>query len=359
MQDQHDEESKTEEPTPKQIEKFREKGQVAFSREVTAAFGLAAAVLVLIIMASFVVEELDGLFGLVGDRIAAGPKGAEMLDRQLFVDVMSTFARVLAPPALVGMLAILLSGLWQTKLNFSIKALEPKIEKFNPLPKLKRMFFSTETLVEVLRGSLKLIVLGSVAVFALWDRPVWLARMPHLPVRESLSVATDVAFKLFISLGMAAAAMAVVDYVWQRHKVLKKMRMTHQQIRDEYKETEGDPLIKGSRRQRMREMAQERSQVQLASEATVVIVNPTHIAVALRYTPGQDHAPRILCMGKDQIAAEIRAVARRSGVPVVQRRALARLMFKTCKAGREIPGDLFEAVAQVLAMVMRLKNQRP
>ena len=358
MSDEQEQDSKTQDATPKQIEKFRKEGNLAFSKEVTAACGLGAVVLVLVVMGTYTVEQVDLMWKEIGSRISSGPKGNGLIDRQLFVTVMGTFAKILAPPAILGSIAILLSGATQTKLNWSTKAITPKLSKFNPIPKLKRMFFSVEMMVEVTRSIAKLIVLGAVAVAALWDRTPMLARMPHVSVRESLSIAGGVMAQLFVMIGSVAAAMAVVDYIWQKHQLTKKMRMTFQQIKDEYKETEGDPLIKGSRRQRMREMAMERSKVQLASEASVVIVNPTHISIALRFEPGQDHAPRILCMGKDQIAAEIRSVARRSGVPVVQRISLARLMFKTCKSGQEIPADLYEAVAQVLALVMRLKNRR-
>ncbi len=357
MQDHEDQDSKTESPTPGQIEKFRKRGEVVFSREVTAACALAAALLTLVPLGGWAVDQFAILWGMVGDRIAAGPHGPSMLDRDLYVNVMTLFAKMLAPPALTSAIVILLAGLSQTRLNFTLKALEPKLNKFNPLPQLKKMFFSARTVVDLTRSVVKIAILGTVAVYALVGQSVWLLRMPHLTLEQDLALSGQILTRLLAALGVALLVMAALDYAWQWYQLNKRMRMSKQEIKDEYKEKEGDPLIKAARRQKMRQMAQERSQVQRAAEATVVIVNPTHIAIALRYIPGQDDAPMVLCKGKDQIAAEIRTIARRAGVPIIQRKPLARLMIKTCKVGQVIPMEVYEAVAEVLAMVMRARRR--
>ncbi len=358
MQDQPDPQSKTEDATPRQIENFRKRGQVAFSREATAAVGLVVVGLALVVMVDFGVETLRDLYNMIGDRIAGGPAGPGLLDRQLFVEVMLAFARILAPVAGVGAAGMLLAGAVQTGMNVSTEAIEPKLSRLNPLPKLKKMFLSTQTLFELVRSTAKIAILGLAAAFALQGQEVWLSRMPHLPVMEGVALVSDAMWRLGFALGATMAVLAALDVFWQRHLINKEMKMTLQEIKDEHKESEGDPMLKGARRQRMRQMAAERSQVRRAAEATVVIVNPTHVAIALKYSAREGGAPRVLCKGQDQLAAEIRAVARAAGVPIIQRRQLARLMFKTCKAGQEIPVEIYEAVAEVLALVIRVKKGR-
>lgn len=358
MADQEDQDSKTEAPTPQRIRKFRERGEVAFSREVTAAASLAAAGVAFVLIGDFAVEELAALWRDLLARFVRPPDGDPRIDGPLFVNIMTVFVRILALPMALSVGVILLAGLSQTKLNFSLKSLEPKWNKFNPLPQLQKMFFSPRTAFELTRSILKVSVLAAVAIWALWGQEGWLGNMPHMALSQSLGLAGSVLARLLTVMLFVAALMAAVDYAWQSYQLTKRMRMSKQDIKDEYKQQEGDPMVKGQRRARMRQMARERSQVQKAADATVVVVNPTHIAVALRYVPGEDAAPMVLCKGKDRIAAEIRKVARDAGVPVLQRKPLARLMFKTCKAGEAIPVDLYQAVAQVLAVVMRIKQRR-
>ncbi|MEL6177304.1 MAG: EscU/YscU/HrcU family type III secretion system export apparatus switch protein [Myxococcota bacterium] len=354
MQDQ-DQDSKTESPTPRRREQFRKRGEVAFSREVMAVSGILAAILSLSVLTTFVLEEFGVIWAEVADRIAH-KRGA--IDSQLFELLMHQFAKILAVPASVGLIAALLTGVGMTRFNLSLEPLTPKWEKLNPLPKLKKMFFSTQTIVELLKGVAKLSVLTMIAWMMISKELHWLIRLPHMALPWALSWFQEALVRLVFAMVVALIILAALDYAWQWYQLEKKMRMSKQDIKDEVKQNEGDPLVQGQRRARQRQMAMQRASVPNTAEATVVVVNPTHVAVALRYNPGQDAAPLVLSKGVDQVAAQIRAVAREHGVPIIQRRSLARLMYKTCRIGKPIPIEVYEAVAEVLAIVMRQKRRQ-
>jgi len=354
---QEEQDSKTEAPTPRRLEQSREKGEIAFSRDVMGFVSLVAGVVAVYIVAEFAVEEMSRLFRLLMEHAARGPRPGGILDVDIFPAAMWTFAKLIAIPGGLGMLGLIAAGVSQTRFNLSLEPMKPAFKKMNPLPKMKQMFFSANTGVELAKSLAKLIAMGYVGWTVLAGQSVWLMRMPHLSLTQNMEIANAVFIKLCVAMGIALMLIAVLDCAWQQYSHTKKMRMTKNEIRDEFKETEGDPLIMGQRKQKMRELAQLRATVKLASDATVVIVNPTHVAVALRYDPSKESAPRVLCKGADQIAAEIRAVARKAGVPIIQRRELARLMYKTCKTGGTIPIEIFEAVAAVLALVISRKNR--
>ena len=356
MSSEQEQDSKTEAPSPRRIEQARERGEVAVSRDVMALAAMAAAGLSFVIVGAYSVEQLDELWRLVGERIAH-PNGAR-LDFELFSNVMYIFVKILAVP--FGLIAgvILLAGLAQTQLNFSVKPLAPKFDKMNPGPGLKRMFMSARTVVDLSKSIGKLAVLSAIAWWSLEAEVFWLQRMPHLGLEDSLGIAGGIFLRLLFAVGIALLLFAALDFAWQQYEHTKQMRMTKQEVKDDFKQQEGDPMLKGARRQRQREMAQARGTVSAAAEATVIVVNPTHIAVALRYEPGHDGAPVVLCMGKDKVAERIRTIARENGVPIIQRRSLARLLFKTAAAGQAIPMDVYEAVAEVLALVIKMRRGR-
>lgn len=360
MAGEEDPESKTEEPTARRIDEFRKRGELAFSRDVMAFSGVMAGVLSLVIVGTFVVEHFAELWrALMRLAQETPPPGANRIRPGIVWEALKFMALVLAAPMGLTVAVSLLTGFAQTRGNLSWEPLTPKPEKLNPFPNLKRLFFSTRALVDLARNAFKVGVLASVAWMVLSKRATDLLQLPHLSLKASLSVAGDVLLRLMGSLGFAMLIFAALDLAWQKYQMNQKMKMSRQELKDEHKDVEGDPLLRGARRQRMREMAAARGQVQAAKEATVIVVNPTHVAVALRYDPSKgDVAPRVLCKGLDQVAAEIREVGRKAGVPIIQRRALARLLYKTAKPGREIPVELYEAVASVLALVMRQKQPR-
>jgi flagellar biosynthetic protein FlhB len=355
MSEQPDQDSKTEPATPRRIQQKREEGEVAISKDVMALASILASVMSFVIVGAYSVEVMDELWHFVTQRIAF-PHGAR-LDENLFLEIMIAFVKILSVPLAAITVVVVLAGVAQTKLNFAAKALTPKPEKLNPLPGLKRMFLSANTLMELAKSILKLSVLAVLSWWVLAGEVSWLARMHHIDLEASLGISAGILMRLFFSLCCALIFFAVLDYIWQKHQYDKKLKMTIKEVKDDFKENEGDPFLKGQRRQRQRQMALSRGQIQAAANASVVVVNPTHVAVALRYTPG-DPAPVVLCKGKEKVAARIRAVARENGVPIVQRRSLARLLYKTASVGQRIPTDVFEAVAEVLALVMRMRGSR-
>ena len=355
MAEEHDQDSKTEAPTPRRIQQMREKGEVAVSKDVMSLAAILASIMSFVVIGAYSIEVMSDLWHFITDRISR-PQGAR-LDDGLFLEIMFAFVKIMAVPLVAISGVVVLAGVSQTKLNFTAKALTPKPEKLNPIPGLKRMFASVNTMAELAKSVMKLSVLAALSWWVLSSEITWLARMPHIGLEDSLGISAGILIRLFFSLVCALAVFAVIDFIWQTHQHTKKMKMTKKEVKDDFKEQEGDPLLKGQRRQKQREMALSRGQIQAAAQADVVVVNPTHIAVALRYQPG-DPAPMVLCKGKENVAAQIRSIARANGVPIIQRRSLARLLYKTAVAGQHIPVDVYEAVAEVLALVMRMRSQR-
>ncbi len=355
---EEDPENKTEEPSPKRIEDFRKRGEVAFSKDLMAFSGVMAGLLSLGLVGTWGVETFTELWREMMEAVRPVSQGGARLDSRLVVEIMTCFVKILAVPFFVSVFVSLLTGLAQTEGNLSWEPMTPKFEKLNPIPKLPKLFFSMRSAVELAKNAFKIMVLALVAWKVLSNEAVELLRLPLLTLEASLAIAGRVLLKLIGVLCVVMMVFAALDFIWQRYQMNKKMRMSPKEMKDEHKEVEGDPIYKGMRRQRMREMAAQRGRVKLAAEATVVVVNPTHIAVALRYDPNKEGAPRVLCMGADQIAAEIRGVARQAGVPIIQRRSVARLLFTTAKVGSEIPVELFEAVASVLALIMRQRKNK-
>jgi flagellar biosynthetic protein FlhB len=357
MAREEDPESKTEEASPRRVDEFRRRGEVAFSRDLMSASAMLGGGVAVVLTGLFLPGRFGELWGAM--MSAAASSGGARIGAGTFWEALLFLAQGLALPMGVGVAVALLTGLAQTQGNLSWEPLALKPEKLNPFPKLVGLFVSKRAVVELAKNAFKVTALGAVAWWVAVDFIPELMTMPRLGLEAALSLGGELLLRLMGALCVAMVAFAALDVAWQRYQMAEKMKMSRQELKDEHKDIEGDPALRGARRQRMREMAAARGRVQAAREATVIVVNPTHVAVALRYDPKKESAPRVLCKGTDQVAAEIREVARKAGVPIIQRRALARLLFKTARVGREIPADLYEAVASVLALVLRGRLPRP
>ncbi|MFK7898695.1 MAG: flagellar biosynthesis protein FlhB [Myxococcota bacterium] len=351
-----DEEEKTEEATPKKLEDARKKGQVAQSRDVSTVLLLASAALAL---ASPLSARLGGLIYEMTQRSWGGTlvRPDSLADYHAVLLYFGAVAGLaLAPFGLVFLVTAFASNLVQIGWMISPEAMAFKPEKMNPISGMKRMF-SMDRLYELAKALFRVGVV-------VWI--VWYFMRPAIPevltlmaasVTETARVGGELLQRTMWVILAVFAVFAVVDFVWQRYQHAKKNRMTKQEVRDESKQREGDPKVKSRIRQIQREVAQRRM-FDAIGEADVVVMNPTHFAVALQYRPPEQSSPKVLAKGRNHIALRIRARAEELGVPVVVNPPVAQLLYKTAKIDQEIPEALYQAVAEVLAYVYKLKPKR-
>lgn len=338
--------------TARKIEKARTEGQVARSRDLghMAAFGAFGLILV-----SAAPELTDWLrmtlaAGLSFD--AASVTDPQAMFEQLAMLVGRSLLVVL-PIGFILAVAAFLSGTLTGGWNFTLKAMQPKFSKVNPLAGIKRMV-SGQQLAEMLKASFLALVLGVIGALYLRWRIDDIPQLLALPLPTALSGAGDIVFGGLLLLILALGAFALVDVPLQRQLLLRRLRMSHEEVKKEHKDVEGNVEVKGKIRARMRSLANRRM-IAAVPGADVVVMNPTHYAVALKYEEGSMGAPRVVAKGADLLALRIRDAARDAGVPVLQAPPLARALYAHCEVDQEVPALLFSAVAQVLAWVYQLR----
>ena len=333
---------RSEAATPRRIERAREDGQVALSREVAGFAALLGGLLAAFLALPSLGRDLFRALRAVLERAHA----LEMVDAALVLGWLG--ALLIVPVAGAVALGAVAATLVQTRGLVSAKPLAPKLTKLSPWGGLKRLF-GADGLAEFIRSLLKLGLVGGALWFALGD-PGSLQAALHAPAGAMLREASAAALRLAIAALVAFAAIAVVDLVWVHARHLKMLRMTRQELRDEMKESEGDPYLRARRRQ-IRESRSRQRMMSAVPKAAVVITNPTHYAVALAYLGG-DAAPKVVAKGVDELAARIRATAEASGVPLVANPPLARALHRL-DVGAEIPAEHYQAVAEIIAFVWR------
>lgn len=347
-----DDDDKKHDPSERGLREAGERGELPRSTELSGSVALLAGAGVV-------------LFGFAGltDPVRAfavrvlqpgdldGPAARELLSA-----AMATVARSAGPVLLAAGLASALTGLAQTRFQVATRAFEAHLDRLDPLATAQRVFASREPLVALARGLLQLAFLGGVVGWVAADRLADLPRIVTLAPIAQLAVLGDLVTGVLSAAIPAMLALAAVDYGWSYWKWWTGLMRTDQQVRDEHKEQEGDPVVRAQRRRRMRELAT-RKGVAAVQEATVLVTNPTHYAVALRYRHGVDAAPVVVAKGVDHLAAVLRREAQRHGVPRVEDRKLARALHAQVAVGRAVPGDLYGAVARVLAVVYRRQRR--
>lgn len=343
---------KTEAATPKKKEDSRKKGQVAQSRDVSTVMLLAAAVAAM----SSPLGERTGRMLVETAQAAWGGlliRPDSVADyHAILVHYGALAALSLAPFGLLFMVVGAASNLVQIGWMLSAEALAVKFEKMNPISGMKRMF-SMDRLYELAKAIIRL----GVVIWILW----WLIE-PSMPevfslmgadILETGRIGGKLLERTIWTILAVFGVFAGVDFIWQRYQHEKRLRMTKQEVREETKQREGDPKVKSRIRQIQREAAQRRM-FEAVSEADVVVVNPTHYAVALQYRPQEHTSPKVLAKGRNYVALRIRARAEELGIPIVENPPIAQLLYKTAKIDQEIPEDLYQAVAEVLAYIYKL-----
>lgn len=351
---------KTEEPTSKKLKDARKEGQVAKSKEVTRAFEMLAAFLMLRFLAQYIGSSFVGNMRNLYSRIPeftwlyAGHVQVQLF-RALFINSLTRILLIVLPFLLVAYLVAFITNLLQVKWKVTTKPLKPKFNKLNPVNGFKRIF-SPNSLVELLKSFLKLMLIGYVVYDYIKKNVPPIFLLYDISLNQGIALVGSLVTNLGIRIAIYYMLIAAVDYVYQKRKFRKDMKMTKQEVKDEYKNSEGDPKIKGKQRQRMMEASRRRMMANLP-QADVVITNPTHFAVAIKYEPEVYDAPYVVAKGADYLAQKIKDVAKENHIEIVENKPLARMLYANVDVGSVVPPELYQAVAEVLAFVYHLQGK--
>jgi flagellar biosynthetic protein FlhB len=344
-----DDQEKTEEPTPQKIEDARKKGNVPKSQEVGGLFTLFVAILMFMILIPFIYDHIIAFFEYIFSINHEMINQAGMID--LAVNTMKEFLIMVLPLAIAVAIAGIVAAISQFGFLFTLEAIEPKFDKLNPIKGLGNLF-SMKKVIEGVKIVLKSSISLGVGFWIFWSFAKELPLVVRFPLGDQLrwlgeKVLIIAAFMMFVTLIFALA-----DLIITRYQYFKGLKMSLQEIKDEYKKMEGDPLIKGKIRQIQMEMSKKRMMSDVPS-ASVVVTNPTHYAVAIRYNQEVDHAPTVIAKGMDVVAHKIRDIAIENNIQIVQNPPLARALYSQVDLGGTIPEELYQATAEVLAFVFQ------
>lgn len=346
---------KTEQPSSKKLDDARKKGMVAKSIEVNSLVIVVTGLITIFLLQSYIGQRMSRFTINIFNSLDTLPKKISLLPNMAY-DWYMFFFSVLAPIMTAVVIAGLAANIAQVGFKLSPEALAPKFSNLNPASGIKRIF-SSKSLVEVFKTLLKFFVIALFTYLILSDLIVASAFLDNLNPSELIIFMLENAFSLLWKIALLYAVIAGIDFVYQRYKFRKEMMMTKQEVKEEMKQLEGDPTVKGRIRKMQVQAAQQRMMANLPT-ADVVITNPTHYAVALKYDMTKDSAPEVIAKGVDLLAQRIKKVAAEHNIPLHEDRELARALYKMCDVGDKIPPSLFKAVAQVLAYVYNLKKKK-
>lgn len=353
MSDDQDDSQKTEDPTPKRLEESRKKGQVALSREINNWIMLLAATILIGAASPAVLSNLKQHLRAYLEHAHAFPGVPGVSDT--LTESFWIILGILALPFLVLIFAAFVGPFAQVGPLFAPEALKPDLSKISPVKGFKRLF-SLRSLMEFAKGILKIAIISVVGVILLYP---FYGRVDHLvglPVPLMMDELLALVIRLMTGVLVALVVIAVIDIVFQRTEHHKKMRMTKQELKDEYKQTEGDPHVRAKLRQLRAEKARQRM-IQAVPEADVVITNPTHFSIALKYDPDNMDAPVCLAKGVDEVALRIREVAKEHDIILYENPPLARVLYDTVDIDEMVPAEHYKAVAEVISYVFKLKGK--
>ena len=348
---------KTEEPTAKKIEDSRKEGQVAKSKEISSAITLLAFFLSLKIFISYLSKRMIEMFEYFWKEMSVLSTGSfnSVVIWQLMFKVIVYILLTILPFLLIALVVAFMSQRFQIKWLVTTKPLKPQINKINPISGFKRMF-SKQALFELVLSILKICVFAAVAVSVIKDNLGVFLTVYDLEILDCLGIMFDIIMDLGIKISIVYIVIGCADLFFQRWKHKNDLKMTKQEVKDEYKNQEGDPKVKGQQKQRMQQAARRRMMNSIP-EADVVITNPTHFAVALKYDNTTAQAPVVTAKGADYLAMKIKEIAKENDVEIVENKPLARMLYANVEVGNEIPAELYQSVAEVLAYVYKIKNK--
>lgn len=352
---QDDGQERTEEATPKRREEARRKGQIARSRELNTMAMLLLGALGMLATGPFMIDRMQAMM-----RVGLSVRREAVFDPWAMIDIFSASVMqgvaLIAPFLVLMLITALLAPLALGGWSFSVEALQPKFDKLNPLKGLKRIF-ALRGLMELVKALAKFLLIGGVGAWLLMKQMPEFNGLGHESIESALSHSGHLLSWSFLILSLSLVVVAAIDVPFQLWDHAKNLKMTRQEIKDEYKNTEGKPEVKAQIRRMQQELAQGRMMAEVP-KADVVITNPTHYAVALKYDDRKMRAPVVVAKGADLIAGQIRKVANANDVPIFEAPPLARAIYYSTEIDREVPAGLYLAVAQVLAYVFQLRTAR-
>lgn len=346
---------KTEQASSKKRRDARNKGQVVQSKDLAAAISLLTVFFGIDVLKEYLITRLFGFFRVVAE-IMGNPE--QLAETSFTLKVMGfTFETILLiaiPILIIAMVTGVVMSYLQVGVLFTVKTLQPKLDKINPINGFKRLF-SLRSLVEMVKSILKSIVLLYITGSYLMGRQNDILKVFDMTTYQITGLLWDIVFNLMLRAVIVLLILGVADYAYKRWQNEKDLMMSKQEVKDEYKMTEGDPQLKGKIKQKQREISMGRM-MQEVPKADVIITNPSHFAIAVKYDPDLADAPKVVAKGKDLIAKNIKRIAEENEIPIVENKPLARALYAEVELGDFIPEELYHAVAEVLAYVYKLKK---
>lgn len=347
---------KTEKATPKKRQDSRKKGQVAKSQDVGTSFIMLAVFFAFLLLGSYFLDLcLDLYKHSFTDFILVEVTPSNL--EGVMMEALLLMAEFLAPVMIAAIVAALVSNYMQVGFLFSTETVAIKLEKLDPIKGFKRIF-SLRAVVELFKSILKIAFIGVITFAVLWINVEDIMMLAQYTVGDSLAIVGNLTVQMGLFASFALVALAGLDYLYQKYDFEKNIRMSKQDIKDEHKNIEGDPLIKSKIKQRQREMAMRRM-MQEVPHADVVITNPTHYAIALKYDDAKLDAPFVVAKGVDFVAQKIKYIAKENDVTLVENRPLARALYDQAEIGQAIPEEFFQTVAEILAVIYQTKGTIP
>ena len=346
---------KTEEATPKKKSEARKKGQVPRSKEVGLAITLLATTLIFLALGTYISKSLMATLNTFLGSYLNTKLDYNSVQTITLVTVWR-IAIVFLPVVLPIMVAGIIANYIQVGFMITKDPLKPQLSKLNPLKGFQRIF-SKRTFIELLKDILIIIIVGYVAYGFFKDNYQSILNFGNLRTTLIMGAFAKVVINLLTKISMVMIVIALADYIYQRFQFNKELRMTKQEVKEEYKQQEGNPEVKSKIKQKQRQMATRRMMQQIPS-ATVVVTNPTHVAVALKYVEGEDEAPKVVAKGLDSLALKIKEKAKEHDVPVIENKTLARLMYSEVEVDSVVPMEMYQAIAEILALVYKLKKRK-
>jgi len=354
MAEDNDDSQRTEEPTQKRLSDAHEKGQVAISRELNHWFMFGGGTLAVFVFGPKLVRDVSDAVSILVEqphRIPVDPAGLAGLFNGLVLDL----ALAMAPIVAILVLAAIAGSMLQAGILFAPEQITPKLERISPMSGFKRLF-SVRAIVELLKGIIKMVIVGVVGWYAIRPNMMDLDRFVLLGLPDAATGTQQIVVNMMVAVMAAMTVIAGLDLLYQRFQHRKSLRMSREELREEFKQSEGDPHVKGRLKQIRAERARRRMMAEVP-KASVVITNPTHFAVALAYEQGAMSAPRVVAKGADIVAAKIREIAKANDVPIVENPPLARALYAGVELDQEIPPEQYRAVAEIIGYVMRIRGR--
>ncbi|MCF7802856.1 MAG: flagellar biosynthesis protein FlhB [Candidatus Marinimicrobia bacterium] len=343
---------KTEQPTPKRKEDARKKGEVAKSMEVNTAFMLLAGVMMMLYTGPAIFGTFEDISTEVFGNISTYEINVDTLPGLVWGGTLQVFKAIFPFLAVMFVMGLAVN-FGQVGIRVSEEAFKPNWGKMNPLKGMKELV--TRAPFELLKNLFKMILVGTVGYFVLAGHLEEFFHLGDMGIHALLSYLGSVGFELGSKVAIAVMFLAAVDYAYQKYRHTKQLKMSKQEVKEEHKQTEGDPLVKSRIRNLQQEMARNRM-MQDVPEADVVITNPTHYAIAIKYNPDEMEAPRVLAKGMRKIAERIKEIAKEHDIPIIENKPLARSLFDLVEIGQEIPAKFYQAIAEILARIYRMKQ---